>query len=360
MIVEEILFPAYKIGTGSWTDDNAESILRTTSGTPSCESTGLEWIEDEGDDDEVGFRLDSPDSYAFNFNEFEIHAFICGTDLYTETQFQLKIGGETFTLNTQNTGVSQWYSDTFTSPTTFSSSELNFAQLWITADGRNHRDTKIPTIFVIATGEYDVEQWDPEGSIELGGCSGFRVLKSGGGVCVGGTNDLDNSILWKSTGGVCVGSPVKYGTGGVAVGGTSNLINATMGIGGIKVGGTNVLYVPWIASGGVCVGSSAFPNGFHYRATLTVPAATAIQEGTESRDQYMGILLGTPVYVPYLFGTYRLENEQGEPIPIEIVSETDTTQGATNNRTVKISLFFRMNITGEDQTLYLYGKGRAE
>jgi hypothetical protein len=339
---EEILFPAYKVSSTSWSDDDATHILRTTSGTPSCISTGLEWIEDEGDDDRISFRLDPVDSYSFGFNEFEIHIFICATDSFQETQVQLKIGSETFTLNcSSSTGAAQWFTDSFESSTTYNSGQVNFATLEITADGGNHRDCKIPTVYVIAKGFYDVEQWAPDGAVVVGGCSGFKVHKSFGGVVVGGTNQLENGIHFKASGGVVVGKTTKYGKGGVLVGGTAYIRTGPQGNGGIVVSGTNQLEVKMRTRGGVIVGSPSFPNGFFWRVPVSVPGAD---------ENMLGVLIGVPVYVPFQMAQYRIEDSEGNEIAYEIVSSSG----------LRMSVFFKINVRTEEQTVYLYGKGRAE
>lgn len=339
---EEILFPAYKISSTSWTDDDATSILHSTSGSPSCASTGLEWIEDEGDDDEIRFRLDSPDSYSFNFNEFEIHAYICGTDLGTQTQFQLKIGSETFTLSTANSGVSEWYSDTFESSTTYSASEVNFAQLWITADGRNHRDTKIPTIYVVAIGEYDIDQWDATGALEAGTCAGARHNKVFGGLEIEGEAFNRNSLIRFSSGGVRVGElQPRYSTGGVEVDGEAPHDNSIKGQGGCLGGGSATITITANprTSGGVYVGGALFANGFGYRIPIVIPSAS---------EPILGMLIGFPLYLPSAWTRYRIEDDEGNALTFEIVSQ----QG------LKLSVFVKVNVRTTDQTIYFYSDGR--
>lgn len=343
MIVEEILFPAYKIGTGSWYSDHAGSILRTTSGSPSCESTGLEWLEDEGDDDEIRFRLDSPDNYAFGFSEFEIHAYICGTDVGVETQFQLKIGSETFTLNTSNTGVSQWYSQSFESSTTFSSSELNFAQLWITADGRNHRDTKIPTVYIVAVGEYDIDQWNPDGAVELGICAGARHHKAFGGLQIEGTAWESNALIRFASGGVRVGElQPRFATGGVQIEGEAPNDNSIRADGGTVAGGSATVSFtanPRTSGGVICTGV-LFANGFAYRLPIVIPAAS---------EALLGVIVGFPLYLPFDWERYRMEDDTGTALAFEVVSQ----QG------LKLSVFVKVNVRTTDQTIYFYSDGRA-
>lgn len=337
IVTEEILFPAYKVSSTSWSDDDATHILRTTSGSPSCISTGLEWLEDEGDDDEIRFRLDSPDSYAFNFTEFEIHAFICSTDLGTETLFQLKIGSETFSLNTQNNVESEWFEGSYESVTTYSASELNFAQLWITADGRNHRDTKIPTVYIVARGFYDVDQWDPDGAVELGGCAGARHHKVFGGLEITGEAWYSNPNMRFPTGGVRVGElQPRYPIGGIEIEGEATGGYGLWGDGGAVAGGAATLSVITATRGGVLVGPMTFDNGFLYRIPITIPAAEEI---------LLGVIVGFPVYLPLSWNTFTVEDSEGRELAFEIVSR----QG------LKLSLFCKVNVGTEEQIIYLYG-----
>lgn len=344
MIVEEILFPAYKIGTGSWTDDDPESILRTTSGTPSCESTGLYYQEDEGDDADIGFRLEPPDNYAFGFQNFEVRFFHCGGFPHQSTFIRFNIGSETFGWAFSNsTGNAQWYSFEFESEVAYPSSVLQFAELWISADSSNHSDTKIPTIYVVAIGEYDVDQWNPDGAVELGVCAGARHHKAFGGLQIEGEAWNSNALIRFPSGGVRVGElQPRYATGGLQIEGEAANDNAIRGDGGTVAGGTAT--VSFIAnprtSGGVICTGVLFPNGFAYRLPIVIPAAS---------EALLGVIIGFPLYLPFDWERYRMEDDTGAALAFEVVSQ----QG------LKLSVFVKVNVRTTDQTIYFYSDGRA-
>ncbi len=336
--VEEVLYPRLKISGTTWTEDDPAVLARTTSGSPSCAGATLYYSEDDGNDDRVGYRLDPSDSYSYGFQTFEVGVYLCARDANQPTQVQFKIGSETFTDTFSNsTGFAQWFTFEFESVEEYSSSVLNFAELWIIADDRNHKDLAISAAYVKATGVYDIDQWDPDNNVLIGGCAGARHHKNFGGLEIDGESYAANLKLKFASGGVRVGEiQPRYAEGGLTLEGEAPNSNSIWMQGGAVAGGSAVVSTITAAKGGVYVGSLPYDNGYHYRIPITVP---------EAEEALFGVIIGFPVYLPIAWESFTVEDSTGNTLAYEIVSQ----QG------LKISLFVKLNIKTEEQTIYLYG-----
>lgn len=336
------LYPQYKAsGSGSWTDEDPADIQTTKHpSTPSCGGTGLYYSEDDGDDPQIRFRLGQVDGYSYNFETAQIFLYACGGDANQPRYASWKVGGDTYGMTAVSpTGAPMWHvSDEIDiSEEPYNASVLNLSEIWLDVDDRNHRDDSIVAVYVKITGYLNIEEWDTDEAVFLGGCSGWKLHTKFGGVIFGGENQLENNKHRTASGGLIVGSlQPRYGSGGIEIASESVFKNTLFGNGGARVGGTAIPQHVISARGGLIIGGVTFENGFATRVQITVPAST---------ESILGVLIGFPLYIPANFTTYQVEDDEGNILSHEVVS----TDGN------KISMFVKVNVRTEEQTIYVYG-----